>query len=221
MRVLIAEDDHISRSLLEMALKKWGHEVTPYHDGSSAYSALLLEGAPQLAILDWMMPGKDGVDICRALRAEHPGANFYIILLTARRSKEDLVEGLESGADDFVTKPFNHAELRARVGVGARMIELRNDLAARVRELEESLAHVKQLQGILPICAYCKRVRDDSDYWQQVESYVTLHTDAQFSHGICPDCYEGRVQAEIAAFKEKVQARQDRQPEVSADPRVV
>lgn len=204
MKILVAEDDHFSRSLLENALRKWGHEVVLYYDGLSACDALLKGGSPQLAILDWMMPGSDGTAVCRRVREQRPGANLHLILLTARRSKEDLVEGLESGADDFVTKPFNHAELRARVAVGARMVELRNNLDNRVRELEASLAHVKRLQGILPICSYCKRVRDDKDYWKQVEAYVADHTGAQFSHSICPDCYSGRVQAEMAGFREKV-----------------
>ena len=114
----------------------------------------------------------------------------YIILLTAKGSKEDLITGLESGADDYLTKPFHREELKARVQVGWRVLNLQKRLADRVHELESALSKVKQLQGLLPICCYCKRVRDGKDYWQQVEAYVMAHSEAQFTHGICPDCME-------------------------------
>ena len=100
-----------------------------------------------------------------------------------------MVEGLRAGADDYVTKPFHGSELRARVAVGARIVAVQTALADRVEELQRALAHVKQLQGLLPICAYCKKVRDDENYWDQVENYVAKRTGARFSHGICPDCY--------------------------------
>lgn len=206
MRILIAEDDFISRSLLDTTLRKWGHEVVAYNDGLSAHEALLREDAPQLAILDWMMPGKDGDEVCRLVREQRPPTNLYLILLTARSSKQDLVKGLESGADDFVAKPFDRAELRAKVNAGAHTIELQNNLAARLRELETSLAHVKQLQGILPICSYCSRVRDDQDYWQKVESYLMLHTDVQLSHAVCPQCYDGIVTPMLEETMAKMKA---------------
>jgi CheY-like chemotaxis protein len=206
MRILIAEDDFISRSLLDTTLRKWGHEVVAYNDGLSAHEALLREDAPQLAILDWMMPGKDGDEVCRLVREQRPPTNLYLILLTARSSKQDLVKGLESGADDFVAKPFDRAELRAKVNAGAHTIELQNNLAARLRELETSLAHVKQLQGILPICSYCSRVRDDQDYWQKVESYLMLHTDVQLSHAVCPQCYDGIVTLMLEETMAKMKA---------------
>jgi sigma-B regulation protein RsbU (phosphoserine phosphatase) len=121
----------------------------------------------------------------------------YLILLTAKGGREDLVTGLEAGANDYVTKPFNREELRARVQVGVRMVELQQSLADRVKALEEALARVKQLQGLLPICSYCKKIRDDQNYWQQVESYIAEHSQAQFSHSICPDCYEKLVKPEL------------------------
>ncbi len=189
MRILVAEDELVSRRLLEMTLKEWGYEVDLAADGAEALGRLQGGEAPELAILDWMMPGMDGVTVCRKIREVRPPLPIYLILLTSRSSRVDLVQGLEAGADDYMTKPFERAELRARVGVGERMIELQRSLAAQVRNLEEALGRVRQLQGLLPICSYCKKIRNDKNYWQQVDSYIVEHSEAQFSHGICPECY--------------------------------
>ena len=197
MKVLIAEDDTVSRRLLEATLIRWGYEVVVASDGVEAWEALQGDDAPSLAILDWMMPGLDGLEICRRIRKMPSSTPPYLILLTAKGGREDLVTGLEAGANDYVTKPFNREELRARVQVGVRMLELQQHLADRVRALEEALARVTQLQGLLPICSYCKKIRDDQNYWQQVESYIAEHSQAQFSHSICPDCYEKLVKPEL------------------------
>jgi DNA-binding response OmpR family regulator len=108
-----------------------------------------------------------------------------------------VVAGLQAGGDDYVTKPFDREELHARVKVGLRILQLQMNLADRVRELEEALASVKQLQGLLPICSYCKKIRDDQNYWQQVEGYISEHSGAVFSHGICPECYDKFVRPEL------------------------
>jgi len=201
MRILIAEDDPVSRRALEATLAKWGHHVIVTGDGAGAWRALQGDDAPPLAILDWMMPEMDGVEVCRRVREAAGRQPTYIILLTAKGTREELVAGLTAGADDYVIKPFDAAELRARVGVGARVVELQQSLAARVRELEEALAQVKTLQGLLPICAYCKKVRDDENYWHQVETYVARRTDARFSHGICPTCWTEHVKPQLDQLK--------------------
>jgi sigma-B regulation protein RsbU (phosphoserine phosphatase) len=159
----------------------------------------VLEGAdpPKLAILDWMMPGMDGVAVCKKLRSESTVRPTYIIMLTAKTSKESLVAGLDGGADDYIGKPFDREELRARLQVGRRIVDLQGKLAERVLELEQALSQVQQLQGLLPICCYCKKIRDDSNYWQQVEGYIASHTGARFSHGICPDCWTKEVLPQI------------------------
>ena len=139
MRVLIAEDDPVSRRVLFATLVKWGHEVLVAGDGLEAWAALQAEDAPPLAILDWMMPEMDGLEVCRRVRRREAASPPYLILLTARSLKEDLVEGLEAGADDFLTKPFDRNELRVRLQVGARIVDLQRSLAERVRELEEAV----------------------------------------------------------------------------------
>jgi len=200
MRVLIAEDDLVSRKMLEATLARWGYEVVITSDGEAAWEALQRDDAPRIAILDWMMPGLDGVDVCRRVRARESGDPAYILLLTAKGNKADIVSGLEAGADDYIVKPFDREELRARLQAGIRIVTLQEALALRVRELEEAIGRVRTLQGLLPICSYCKRVRNDGDYWQQVESYVSDHSDARFSHGICPDCYESVVRPQLASL---------------------
>jgi DNA-binding response OmpR family regulator len=198
VKVLIAEDDPVSRRLLELRLAKWGYEVVSAKDGAEAWELLQTPGAPQLAVLDWMMPTMSGLEVCQKVRA-HPGAkNTHLILLTAKNSRKDVVVGLNAGANDYITKPFDVEELHARLSVGERIVELQNSLAERVRELEAALKLVKQLQGLLPICLYCKKIRNDKNYWQQVESYISEHAEVRFSHGICPECYEKVVKPALA-----------------------
>jgi len=189
MRILIAEDDATSRRLLESMLKKWGYEVVVTCDGDEAWIALEAEDAPRLAVLDWMMPGMDGVELCRLIRRRHALSPPYIIFLTVKDRKEDIIAGLEAGGNDYVTKPFDGDELRARIEVGWRVIGLQSALAGKVKQLEEALAHVKILQGLLPICMHCHKIRDDRDTWQRLEEYISEHSEADFSHSICPECF--------------------------------
>ena len=174
MRILIADDDRMSTLMLRRTLELWGFEVVVAHDGDAAWEHIIGNAPPALAIIDWMMPRIDGLEVCRRIRATPLGSPVYVILLTGRTSRQDLVAGLEAGADDYLTKPFDPDELRARLHVGQRTLAL--------------MVNIKRLTGLLPICSYCKRIRSDHDYWEQVESYITDHSDAQFSHGICPTC---------------------------------
>src|SRR5262245_8641650 len=199
MRILIAEDDPISRKVLENTLIKWGYEPVVTTDGGEAWSALQREDAPSLAILDWMMPRMDGSQVCQSLRSNAATKSVYVILLTAKGTKSDIIAGLEAGADDYVVKPFDREELHARLKVGVRIVELQKHLDERVKDLQKALSEIRQLQGIMPICSHCKRIRDDKNYWQQVESYISDHSDARFSHSICPDCF-GRATKELEAL---------------------
>lgn len=191
MKVLIAEDDPVSKRLLEGSLVSWGYEVTATNNGAAALDILQSADRPMIAILDIMMPEMTGIEVCRALRATSPSIlPPYIILLTGINSKEDLVKGIEAGANDYLTKPFYRDELRVRVNVGTQTIDLQCKLADRVAELEEVLAQVKQLEGMLSICSYCKKIRDDDDKWLEIDTYMGRKTAVEFSHGICPPCYE-------------------------------
>ena len=195
-RILVADDDSVSLRVLQRMLEKWGHEVVVGKDGTEAWQILTAPEAPRLAVLDWMMPGMAGATICRRIREIPLDPSPYLILLTARNDSADIVTGLESGANDYVTKPFHHTELRARVHVGLRVLNLQNRLTQRVQELEMALKQVKHLRGLLPICMYCKKIRNDKDYWQQVDAYISDHTDAEFSHGICPECYKKLLESQ-------------------------
>jgi DNA-binding response OmpR family regulator len=197
MQVLIAEDNFTSRRGLEIQLGQWGYEVISTKNGNEAWQVFQSTIPPKLAILDWMMPGLDGVQVCRLVRTHQTVEPPYILLLTARSERDDIVAGLDSGADDYLTKPFDRNELRARLQAGRRIVELQQTLTARVRELEEALGRVRQLQGLLPICCYCKKIRTDQNYWQQVESYISAHSEVRFSHGICPECYATVVQPQL------------------------
>ena len=196
MKILIAEDDPVSRCFLEVTLIKWGYEVVTTSDGNDAWEAFQRE-RPTIAIFDWMMPGIDGAEVCRRVRSVETTIPSYLIMLTAKSEKQDVVAGLCAGADDYITKPFNRLELHARIKVGIRIAELQKNVADRVIELELALSRVKQLQGLLPICSYCKMVRDDQNYWQQVDSYISKHSEVAFSHSICPACYDRLVEPQL------------------------
>jgi DNA-binding response OmpR family regulator len=197
MRVLIAEDEPISRRVLEATLERWGYQVIVTTDGAQAWDQLSQDDAPRLVVLDWMMPGLDGPEVCRRVRARPDGNTFYLLLLTAKAQVQDIVSGLSAGADDYVSKPFNRDELQARIKNGRRVIELQQQLRSNIDELEEALGQVKTLTGLLPICTYCKKIREGDSYWQAVEEYLAQHSQALFSHGVCPDCYERHVRPKL------------------------
>jgi len=190
VRALVADDDRVAAAAVSRSMSSWGFEVSVVHDGLAAWEHLNTETPPSLAIVDWEMPGLEGPELCRRIRTDPSRAHLYIVLLTARSSSIDVIAGLEAGADDYLVKPVNLNELRARVQVGVRVVTLQTRLAEKVTELQATLDNVRRLRGLLPICAYCKRIRDDRNYWQRVEVYVSEHTDATFTHGICPSCFE-------------------------------
>jgi len=190
MNILIAEDDFTSRTLLARVLKNVGHEVVETVSGADALKKMLEPDAPRLAIFDWMMPEMDGLEVICRVRQRQTDRPPYLIMLTARGEKADIIAGLEAGANDYLAKPFNAGELRARVEVGRRMIEMQDALADKVEELRDAIEQIKTLRGIVPICGHCKQIRDDEGYWHQLEVYVRDHTEAEFSHGICPKCME-------------------------------
>ncbi len=188
-KILIADDDNVTRRLVENVLSKNSYEVISCKDGIEAFEKLKEQDGPKLAILDWVMPGMQGIDICRNLRKLTLKINPYLIILTASRNeKKDVLETFRTGANDFIEKPFDANELLARVKIGQEIIELHLALAERIKALEEANQHIKTLQGILPICMHCHNIRSDDESWERIEEYITRNSDAQFSHGLCPAC---------------------------------
>ena len=189
MRALIADDDRVTTTMLAGMLSQWRLDVQAVDNGEAAWTILSSDPGISLAVVDWEMPGIDGLELCRRIRGVDALAHLYVVLLTGRSDMIDIVSGLDAGADDYLVKPFNREELRARINTGMRVVALQQRLADRVAELELAAATEKHLRGLLPICCYCKRVRTDENYWQQIEAYVSEHSEARFSHGICPTCF--------------------------------
>lgn len=189
MRILIADDDAALRYGLQVQLERWGYEPVVCEDGAAARAVLFGKDPPRVAILDRSMPGTDGVALCREIRQTPGLGGTYVILLTAHDTRDEMVAGLDGGADEYITKPFDWHVLRARINTGTRIAALQQALAQRVEELEHALDTVKRLSGLLPICSYCKRIRKEDHYWQ-LETYLSAHSEAEFSHGVCPDCLD-------------------------------
>ena len=190
VRVLVAEDDAKTQKALTFLLQRHGYTATAASDGQAALDILTEPDPPAIVLLDWEMPKLNGLDVCRLLRAMPLRRYIYVIMVTARDSAEDSLAAFAAGADDFLGKPADTAQLLARMRSGERMLALESRLEERIAELQTSLALVSQLQRLLPICMYCKKVRDDGDYWQEIDACIHEHTGTDFSHGICPACME-------------------------------
>ncbi len=186
MKILIAEDDSVSRLILLTKLRNLGHEVVSTVDGKEAWHKFL-EEQPRLIITDWMMPTLDGLDLCRRIRSHDQEHYAYVIMLTALAGKKNFLEGMEAGVDDFLTKPVDMEELTARLRVAKRILTLQTE--------------VRQLEGLLPICAYCKNIRDENNVWEPIEGYLRKKTEATFTHGYCPSCYDIHVKPQMEQLK--------------------
>jgi sigma-B regulation protein RsbU (phosphoserine phosphatase) len=189
VHILIADDDAVSRALLVRTLELWGHDVEHVVDGLEACARLIMPGAPTLAILDWSMPGLEGPEVCRQVRASTIRLQPYLVMLTARHAPEDLAVALEAGADDFLSKPFNRVELMARLHAGMRILNLHRALTDRIQELEESRQREHHLRTLMPICSYCKKIRGDRDDWEPIDRYLAEHG-YRFTHAVCPTCLD-------------------------------
>jgi len=188
MRILIVEDDSEAREMLQVFLTLEGHEVVPAENGTEAWQLFQADNF-SLVISDWLMPGTDGLELCRRIRASETSRYCYVVLLTALRGKANYLQAMRAGTDDFVTKPFDADELRARLLVAERIVGLQD--------------RVKRLEGILSTCVYCKRIRDEQSEWVTIEKYITQRTQASFSHGVCPSCYDTVVKPELDKIRPK------------------
>src|SRR6266513_1408557 len=170
--VLVVDDDAVSSSQLGALAKAAGYEVKTATNGREAWELLQLARIP-IVISDWYMPEMDGPELCRRIRARPREPYVYFILVTARGGKQQYLAGMEAGADDFIAKPFDPDELRAR------------------------LKELQQLEVLLPICSYCKRIRNDNQEWESLERYIETHFERLVTHSICPDCYVKHVQPQL------------------------
>jgi sigma-B regulation protein RsbU (phosphoserine phosphatase) len=187
MRILAVEDDAVSRAVLRQALRRLGHETIEAGDGEAAWAALQEESF-RVVVSDWMMPVMDGLELCRRIRQRPDAEYIYFILLTSRDATEqNQREAADAGVDDFLTKPLDLPELWTRLRVAERILKY----TTQVRQLEE----------MLPICSYCKKIRDDQNYWQQIEGYISERTGSDFSHSVCPDCYQRVLVPELEKLK--------------------
>jgi phosphoserine phosphatase RsbU/P len=182
MNILIVEDDPVARIVLRRSLLQMGHTLDYATNGNAAWD-MFVEHHYQCVISDWMMPELNGLELCEKIRKDSETGYTYFILLTARSKKEDYLAGMNAGADDFLTKPVDNDQLYARLRVAERILQLKD--------------HVKKLENLLPICSYCKDIRDENGAWEDLEKYMVHRTNTKFSHGVCPNCYENRVKAEL------------------------
>ncbi|MBK7367995.1 MAG: response regulator transcription factor [Candidatus Eisenbacteria bacterium] len=187
-RVLVADDERATCLSLVYGLERHGLEVVTASDGLAARDVLLGEAPPQVALLDWNMPGMTGPELCRWVRTQPRLTACYLILITARDTTEDMLTGMAAGADDYVRKPFQIEEVVARVNAGRRVASLQASLTARLAELESALSEVRQLRGLIPICSHCHSIRSGPQDWLKLEAYIEQHSDATFSHSICDSC---------------------------------
>ncbi len=187
MKILAVEDDKMALMMMRQALVRLGHEVIEARDGREAWAKLQREPV-RVVVSDWEMPEADGLELCRRIRARRKADYAYFILVTARdASEENQQNAMDAGVDDFLTKPLDVFELRMRLRTAERILKY----TTQVRQLEE----------LLPICSYCKKIRDDQNYWQQMEGYINERTGSEFSHSICPDCYQRVIVPELEKLK--------------------
>ncbi|HTM58453.1 MAG TPA: response regulator [Candidatus Udaeobacter sp.] len=194
IKVLVVEDDPFFQRVLHKRIAMDGYQVLTANDGREGMKAIVTF-EPDLVISDWMMPQVDGLELCQSVKTGLREAAPYFILLTAKGEINDRLLGLETGADDYLVKPCDQGELMARVRAGLRIVlltqELRravNDLKLANAELESSRAEINRLSDLLPICSFCKKVRAADGEWQEIDQYLQARDQADFSHGICPDC---------------------------------
>jgi DNA-binding response OmpR family regulator len=192
MKVLAVEDDSVARAILRRSLERLGHEVIEACDGEEAWTAWLKE-KPRVAVSDWQMPKLDGLRLCKRFRAQEGRDYVYFILLTGNGGNaHNRRAAAEAGVDDFLTKPIDMSALWMRLRVAERILKYTHQ--------------VHRLEEMMPMCSYCKKIRDDQNYWQQIESYINERTGTEISHSVCPECYQRVVVPEIARLRESAKA---------------
>lgn len=191
MKILIAEDEFTTRMMVQVCLENWGYKVESVTDGEKAWAIMEKADAPHIAILDWEMPGLDGVEVCRRVKEKDVENPPYVILLTGRDSNTDIVRGFDAGADDYMTKPFNDDELRARVRVAERLVRTQHSLSESVLELKEALNQLELFENCVEVCDSCKKILSPYDgSWHSFKDIVENGADPRFVINICPRCHD-------------------------------
>lgn len=194
-KVHIVEDDKTTRRLLENVTSMLGYDIRSYEDGQEAWEAFQTD-RPEIVISDWMLPNKDGLELCRDLRASMKESYTYFVLVTAqKRSRPNLEQAINAGVDDFLKKPISSEEIWNRLRVAERILNFTHQ--------------VRKLESLIPICCYCKKVRNDGDLWEQIEQYVNERTGADFTHSICPNCMETHVRPQMESYKQSLADRKN------------
>jgi sigma-B regulation protein RsbU (phosphoserine phosphatase) len=190
VKILIAEDEFTTRMMVQVCLENWGYRVESVTNGEEAWAKLQKPDAPHIAILDWEMPKLDGIEVCRRVKEMEIENPTYIILLTSRDSKTDIVRGFDAGADDYMTKPFNDDELRARTRVAERLVRTQSSLSESVTELREALNQLEILERGVEVCGACRKIFNRYDgEWYSFEDILNNNTDPHFVINTCPECH--------------------------------
>ncbi|HCM15616.1 MAG TPA: hypothetical protein DHW79_06695 [Candidatus Cloacimonas sp.] len=197
MLIYIADDDEINLKLIKTVLNQAGFSNMKLFFSGKAMMKEITQIRPDLLLLDIMMPGFSGYDVLECIKQDPQVADIPIIMITAASlddNMEPLARSFELGAMDYISKPFSNLELVQRVKSALRMEKQR-------QALEIAATQIRSLEKLLPICSYCKKIRADKNYWQEVEGYISDHTDTMFSHSICPDCYEAHVKPQLERLR--------------------
>lgn len=181
----MVEDDAVARAVLQASLVALGHEVVAAPNGDAAWQ-LLAHDPIRVVVSDWQMPKMDGLELCRRIRDRQAEYVYFILLTNLSANDENQETALEAGVDDFLSKPVNQRELKMRLHVAERILGF--------------TAHIEKLESFIPICSYCKKVRDDRSFWQQIETYINQRTGSEFSHSVCPDCYQTQIVPQLKAL---------------------
>ena len=208
-KVLVVDDDTGILDLSTSILRRVGYEVLEVSTGEECLDAVRTYH-PDLVLLDVRLPDMSGIEVCRQIKSDDSLEDTFVILASGIQiSSEDQAEGLDIGADGYIVRPLSNKEFLARVQAGERIKRAEDALRQKERDQEKlvsqlraALVEIKTLKGFIPICASCKKIRNDEGYWDQLEAYISKHTDAVFTHGLCPECVE-KYKAEMKTVSKK------------------
>ena len=190
VKILIAEDEFTTRLMVQVCLENWGYSIDSVEDGKTAWDIMTKKNPPQIAVLDWEMPGLSGTELCRQIKRMDRRSPIYVILLTARDSENDISQGFAAGADDYITKPFNDDELRARIRVAERIVTIQSSLSSSLKELQEALNMLETFDETIAVCKKCQKLEDFDGAWRKPVELLDYPVDPRFLEGRCPECNE-------------------------------